>query len=167
VVSDVLVALLSNSYTFFAYVVFGSQQSEGTVLPFGDVNPAGHEVHDGAPLSEYVFGGHVTHAAVPDTFLNFPASHAGHGPPFGPVYPGLHEQFVTLLLLTDEFEFAGHNVHAALPDASLYVPTAHMLHCPFKAPLSAPVYPALHVQRLSNRHNGSSHSNTCTSFNCR
>jgi hypothetical protein len=131
--------LLSLSYTFFAYVVFGSQQSENTVLPFGDVNPAGHEVHDGAPLSEYVFSGHVTHVALPDAFLNLPASHAAHGPPFGPVYPGLQEQDVTIMLPADEFEFAGQLVHGALPFKSLYVPDGHIVHWPLEAPLSGPV----------------------------
>ena len=126
----VFIVLLSVSYRFFANVVFGSQQSENTVLPFGDVNPAGHAVQDEAPLSEYVFGGHVTHTAVPDTFLNFPASHATHGPPFGPVYAGLHEQLLSRSLFADEFEFAGHRVHAAILAVSLYVPTAHTSHGP-------------------------------------
>jgi hypothetical protein len=139
VVSDVLVALLSASYTFFAYVVLGSQQSENTVLPFGDVNPTGHDVQDEAPLSEYVFSRHVTHVAVPDAFLNFPASHAGHGPPFGPVYPGLQEQWLTLVLPTDEFEFAGQLVHGALPFVGLYVPVPHIVHWPLEAPRSGPV----------------------------
>jgi hypothetical protein len=124
--------------------VFGSQQSENTVLPFGDVNPTGHDVQDVAPLSEYVFSGHVTHVAVPDAFLNFPASHAGHGPPFGPVYPALQMQFVRVWLPTDEFEFAGQLVHAALPFVDLYVPVAHVAHWPLEAPASGPVYPVLH-----------------------
>ena len=129
----VFVVLLNESYIFFAKfanVVFGSQQSESTVLPAGDVNPTAHAVHTETPLAEYVFAAHTSHAAVPDAFLNLPASHAGHGPPFGPVYPTLQEQDVTIMLPADEFEFAGHNVHAALPFVGLYVPTAHMLHCP-------------------------------------
>ena len=77
--------LLSVSYIFFAYVVFGSQQSEDNVLPVGDVNPTAHAVHAETPLAEYEFAAHTSHAAVPDAFLNFPAAHAGHGPPFGPV----------------------------------------------------------------------------------
>jgi len=124
--------------------VFGSQQSENTVLPFGDVNPTGHDVQDVAPLREYVFSGHVTHVAVPVASLNFPASHAGHGPPFGPVYPALQMQFVRVWLPTDEFEFAGQLVHAALPFEDLYVPPAHMAHWPLEAPASGPVYPVLH-----------------------
>ena len=122
--------LLSASYRFFANVVFGSQQSENTGLPAGDVNPAGHDMQDDAPLSEYVFAGHTSHGAGPDAFLNFPASHATHGPPFGPVYRGLHEQLLSLSLFADELEFAGHNVHAAILAVSLYVPTAHTAHGP-------------------------------------
>jgi hypothetical protein len=48
------------------------------------------------------------------------------------------------MLPTDEFEFAGQLVHAALPFVGLYVPAGHILHCPFDAPVSGPVYPALH-----------------------
>ncbi len=124
--------------------MFGSQQSENSVLPFGDLNPTGHDVQDETPLGEYVFSGHVTHVAVPDAFLNFPAAHAGHGPPFGPVYPGLHEQLLKIMLLTGEFEFAGKLVHASLPFVGLYVPATHMAHWPLEAPASGPVYPVLH-----------------------
>jgi len=145
VLSDVWVALLSVSYRFLAYVVFGSQQSDNTVLAFGDVNPAGHAVHEDAALAENVLAGHTLHAAVPETFLNLPASHATHGPPFGPVYPGLHKQSPMLVLPNDEFAFAAQLVHAALPFVDLYVPDGHILHCPLDAPVSGPVYPALHA----------------------
>ena len=119
--------------------MFGSQQSENTGLPAGDVNPAGHDMQDDAPLSEYVFAGHTSHAAGPDAFLNFPASHATHGPPFGPVYPGLQEQDVTIMLPADEFEFAGQVVHVELPFVGLYVPDEHIVHWPLEAPVSGPV----------------------------
>jgi hypothetical protein len=126
------------------YVVFGSQQSNACVLPAGDWNPAGHEVQVDAPLSEYVFAGHTSHAAVPETFLNVPASHAGHGPPFGPVYPGLHTQSPMFVLPNDEFAFAVQLVHAALPFVILYVPDGHIVHWPLEVPKSGPVYPVLH-----------------------
>ncbi len=138
----VLVVLLSELNRFLAndeYVVFGSQQSENTVLPFADVNPTGHAVHTNTPLAEYVFGEHTSHACAPEAFLNLPASHATQGPPFGPVYPALQMQLVRVVLPTDEFEFAGQLVHAALPFVGLYVPTAHMAHWPLEAPLSGPV----------------------------
>jgi hypothetical protein len=152
---------------FFVYVVFGSQQCNNDALPFGDLNPTGHEVHCNAPLREYVFAGHTSHAAVPDTFLNVPAAHATHGPTFGPVNRGLQEQLLMLVLPTDEFEFAGQLVHAALPIVGLYVPDGHIAHWPFVTPLSVPMYPALHEHRISDQQNGSSNSYTSTCRNCR
>ncbi len=119
--------------------MFGSQQSDNTVLAFGDVNPAGHAVHEDAALAENVFAGHTLHATGPETFLNVPAAHATHGPPFGPVNPGLQEQSVMLVLPKDEFEFAEQLVHAALPFEDLYVPVGHIAHWPLETPLSAPV----------------------------
>jgi hypothetical protein len=110
--------------------VFGSQQSENTVLPFGDVNPAGHAVQNNAPLAEYVFAGHTSHGCEPEAFLNLPASQAAHGPPLGPVYLGLHEQLLSLSLFADEFEFAGHKVHAARLVVFLYVPITQAVHGP-------------------------------------
>ena len=91
--------------------MFGSQQSDNTGLPAGDVNPAGHEVHENALLAEYVFTGQTLHATLPDIFLAVPAAHSTHGPPFGPVYRALQRQSVTLVLVDDEFELAGHAVH--------------------------------------------------------
>ncbi len=67
--------------------------------------------------------------------MNFPASHAGHGPPSGPVYLGLHEQLLSLSLFADEFEFAGHKVHAARLVVSLYVPIAQTVHGPPLGPV--------------------------------
>jgi hypothetical protein len=160
----VFVVLLSASYTFFAYVVFGSQQSENTVLPFGDVNPAGHAVQNNAPLAEYVFTAHTSHACEPEAFLNLPASHVGHGPPSGPVYPGLQEQDVTSMLPTDEFELTGQLVQFALPEEFLYVPDGQIVHCPLEAPVSGPVYPALH--RQATPHTGGL-PYTCTSGSCK
>ncbi len=130
--------------------MFGSQQSANTVLPFADVNPAGHAVHEDAALVEYVFAGHTLHAAVPEAFLNVPAAHATHGPPFGPVNPGLQEQSPMFVLLNDEFEFAGQLVHAALPFVGLYVPDGHITHWPLEVPVSGPVYPVLHEHSIAD-----------------
>jgi hypothetical protein len=53
--------------------------------------PAGHEVHTDAPVnSEYVSTLQLVQLALPVVFLYFPATHAVHGPPFGPVNPTLH-----------------------------------------------------------------------------
>ena len=144
--------------------MFGSQQSATSLLPGADWNPAGHAVHEDAALAEYVFAGHTLHAAVPEAFLNVPAAHATHGPPFGPVNPGLQEQSVMLVLPKDEFEFAEQLVHAALPFEDLYVPVGHIAHWPLEAPLSGPVYPLLHSQ--SNAAQGTV-PYTCTSLSCR
>ena len=120
-------------------IVFGLQQSDNTVLPFGDVNPTGHAVQELDALAENVFSGHTLHASEPVAFLNVPAAHAGHGPPFGPVYAALQMQFVRVGLATNEFEFAGQLVHAALPFVGLYVPDGQVEHWPLEAPLSGPV----------------------------
>jgi len=110
--------------------VFASQQSATTLLPGADWKPAKQDVHTKTPLAEYVFAAHTSHAAEPDAFLNLPASHARHGPPFGPVYLGLHEQLLSLSLFADEFELAGHAVHASMLTVSLYVPIAQAVHGP-------------------------------------
>jgi hypothetical protein len=99
----------------------------------------GQEVHRTTPLAEYVSGAHTSHACEPEAFLNLPASHAGHGPPFGPVNAGLQKQLVRVVLPTDEFEFAGQLVHAALPFVGLYVPDGHVVHWPLEESLSGPV----------------------------
>lgn len=40
------------------------------------------------------FVGQDSHSALPDAVLYLPETHAVHGPPFGPVYPGLQVQFL-------------------------------------------------------------------------
>jgi hypothetical protein len=105
------------------------------MLPGADWKPAGHEVHENAPLAEYVFTGHTLHEALPDIFLNVPAAHATHGPPFGPVYLALQRQAVTFVLTADEFELLGHTVHAAMLTVSLYVPIPQAVHGPPAGPV--------------------------------
>ncbi len=111
------------------------------MLPGADWKPTGHEVHENAPLAEYVFTGHTLHAAEPETFLNVPAAHATHGPPFGPVYCALQTQAVIFVLVDGEFELLGHAVHAAVLTVSLYVPTPQAVH----GPPFGPEYPWLHA----------------------
>ena len=123
----------------FCGLLLSPQQSTDVVVPGSALNPAGHCVQATAKLLVNVSAGHVEHAALPDIFLTVPAAHATHGPPFGPVYPGLQEQSVMLVLPKDEFEFAGQLVHAALPFEDLYVPVGHIVHWPLEAPLSGPV----------------------------
>ena len=128
----------------FVGLLLSPQQSTDVVVPGSALNPVGHAVHTKAPLAAYVSAGHVTHAAGPDAFLNFPASHTTHGPTSGPEYPGLQEHAVTLMLPADELAFAGQLVHDALPFVDLYVPGGHALQLPLEAPVSGPVYPVLH-----------------------
>ena len=99
--------------------MFGLQQSDNVLLPATEVKPAAHAVQVEAPLSVYVFVGHTLHAAEPETLLAVPAAHVTHGPPFGPVYPALHEQSLTFVLPNREFAFVVQLVHVALPFAGL------------------------------------------------
>ena len=123
-------------------LLFRPQQSRDVVVPGSAFNPAGQAVQTDAELLENVSAGHVEHAAGPETLLAVPAAHATHGPTFGPVYPALHEQSLTLMLPTNEFAFAVQLVHAALPFPVLYLPASQATHGP---PLG-PVKPASHMQ---------------------
>ena len=83
------------------------------------------------------------HRLEPVTFLYVPPTHAGHGPPSGPVYPMLQVQLLRMLFpVAGVNEFAGHTVHACGPSQSLYLPSAHSAH----GPPSGPVNPATHEQ---------------------
>ena len=59
-------------------------------------------------------------AADPVDVLYFPATHAVHGPPSGPVDPALQVQLVKAALPAGELESAGQAVH----DASVVCPVA-------------------------------------------
>ena len=49
------------------------------------------ELAEVAPVvARYLPATQSMHEAAPVTALNFPASHATHVPPFGPVWPALH-----------------------------------------------------------------------------
>ncbi len=128
--------------------------------------PAGHATQTAeefAPVTpEYAPAGQAMHALDPGTVLYWPAAHAGHRPPSGPVYPALQEQAAIAELDAAAFAFAGHTVHvdevfaptaceyvaspqsahAALPVTILYFPATHVA----QTPPSAPVLPALQVQ---------------------
>ncbi len=71
------------------------------------------------------------HATLPLAILYVPATHAAHGPPFGPVYPALQMQAVTAVPWPGELEFAGHVkqfVTAEAPVEAEYVPGAQLVH---------------------------------------
>jgi len=83
-----------------------------------------------AKISEYFAATHAVHRALPGAFLYFPASHALHNSPFGPVKPTLHVQSVLRVLATGELELDRHNwqtsvVAAVAPE---YCPTKQSLH---------------------------------------
>jgi hypothetical protein len=59
---------------------------------------------------------HVTVAAVTDWYL--PATHAVHGPPFGPGKPALQVQLVKAVLPAGELEFVGQSVHGTNQEAT-------------------------------------------------
>lgn len=70
-------------------------QAEMAVCPVADVTAlAGQAVHVEANVAptaaEYVPRPQSVHAAEPVSLLYFPAAHAVHGPPSGPVNPASH-----------------------------------------------------------------------------
>jgi len=87
-------------------------------LAFGELEPTGHE----------------THVAAPAAFLYWPAAHAEHRPPFGPVYPALQLQFVCDPLPGPASEFTGHKLQLGLPSGD-HSPSGHARH------VSLPVAP--------------------------
>ena len=64
------------------------------VLAAAELENAGqlkHVITAEAPVVvEYLPATQSMHEAAPVTALNFPAPHATHVPPFGPVWPALH-----------------------------------------------------------------------------
>ena len=80
--------------------------------------------------------------AVPFVSLYFPATHATHGPPSGPVYPMLHGH---RLVPATESEFGGHATHADAFRQFLYFAASHATH----GPPSGPVKPGAQKQMLS------------------
>jgi hypothetical protein len=81
------------------------------------------------PGTESEFGGQPTHADEFRQFLNFPASHAAHGPPSGPVNPGAQKQIDSPMKDT---LLAGQPWHAVTDVAVVmlwYVFKGHPKHC--------------------------------------
>jgi hypothetical protein len=87
-------------------------------LAFGELEPIGHE----------------THVAAPVAFLYWPAAHAEHWPPFGPVYPASQAQLVRNPLALAAHEFTGHKLQFGLPSGD-HCPSGHDKH------VSLPVAP--------------------------
>ena len=70
---------------------------------------------------EYVPAPQSVHRADPVNALYFPAMHAVHVPPSGPVHPVLQVQLVNAALPAGEVEFDGQAMHVELT-AVEYVP---------------------------------------------
>jgi hypothetical protein len=116
------------------------------------------ELAEAPTAVEYVPAPQSVHRDDPVNALYFPATHAVHVPPSGPVHPVLQVQLVKVTLPTDELEFDGQaiqieltaleyvpapqSVHTADPVEDLYFPATHAVH----EPPSGPVHPALQVQ---------------------
>jgi hypothetical protein len=134
-------------------------------LPGGAHELGGHIKHSvelliDPAVVEYVLAGHSTQDPEPFDSLNLPSVQARHGPPSGPVKPGLQVHADALpegddeakgqtkhaLEPTSEYVLMGQGRHSAEPDASLNLPAAHAKH----GPPSFPVYPLLHVQLLAS-----------------
>ena len=94
-------------------------------------------------VPEYLPALQSVHTVGPVALLYFPASHATHGPPLGPVKPAAQSlpiHAVLAVLATGEVVPVGQVKHDAGPVPVLYCPAKHAVHSPPLAPLK----PALH-----------------------
>jgi hypothetical protein len=125
-------------------------------------------MHRTAPVAaEYVPAPQSVHSADPVDDLYFPATHAAHVSPTGPVDPALQVQFVKDALPAGEFEFDGQTLHVELveaPSAVEYVPATqseqvavpvNTLYFPDtqaeQVPPSGPENPASQVQFVKSK----------------
>jgi hypothetical protein len=118
-----------------------------SVDPAPEIEFAGQAVQTDSDCAaiepEYLLSAQLVHAAEPGTVLYFPATHAVHVPPLGPVNPRLQRQLSSAVApVAVEYMLTPQSVHATEPVAVLYFPAAHAVHVP---PLG-PVYPTLHWQ---------------------
>ncbi len=119
-------------------------------LAVGELELLGHPMQNTTAveptLVEYVPVEQLVHEALPIAVLYFPATHAEHGLPSGPVVPTMQLQAVTTKLVIGDVEPRGHVLHATLPVVPLYVATAQAVH----ATPSGPVYPAMQVHAVAD-----------------
>lgn len=106
-----------------------------TVTEYVPATQLTHAAEEFAPgTTEYDPAGHDTHALEPDTFLYCPAAHGEHAPPFGPVYPTSHVQFIRNPLELGAREFAGHTLQFGLPSGD-HCPSGQLRHVSFPTAL--------------------------------
>jgi hypothetical protein len=91
--------------------------------PSSPVNPALHGVAGAGVVASgvVVVGSGVVGSGVVVVVI------IAQGPPVGPEYPSLHEQFCTDVLAAGEREFEGHGEQTRAPAAE-YVPSSQPLH---------------------------------------
>jgi hypothetical protein len=109
------------------------------------------ELPEAPTAVEYVPAPQSVQAADPVDVLYFPATHAAHGPPFGPVDPALQVQLVKAALPAGEVEFDGHAMHVELdedPTAVEYVPVPQSVQA--AVPVNALYFPATHAAHEYN-----------------
>jgi ABC-type cobalt transport system substrate-binding protein len=116
-------------------------------LPASELEADGQARHvelASAPtVVEYVPDPQSVHTADPVNVLYFPATHAVHVPPFGPVEPALQVQFVKAWLPVGELEADGQATHVELASAATaveYFPVSQSVHT--DAPVDAEYVPA-------------------------
>ncbi len=123
-------------------------QLDSVMLADADPEFAGHKRHTVLSVLGYVLAlqcsqrsavvaavavetlpaGHWVHRAAPTLSLNFPATHAVHGPPSGPGKPLSHLQSDSAMLDDADREFAGQSLHTAAPSELAYLPDTHCTH---------------------------------------
>ena len=97
--------------------------------PLADPDSAGHTTHAVRPVApEYVPLPQSLHAAEPCPLFCFPATHAVHVPPSGPLCPALHVQLRSAVLLTGEIDWSGQILHKKSPVLVLYLPASQSTH---------------------------------------
>jgi hypothetical protein len=89
-------------------------------LPAGelefDIQALHVELAEAPTVVEYIPAVQFEQVAFPVNTLYFPATHAVHGPAFGPVNPALQVQLVKAALPAGELEFDGQTLHVMLDE---------------------------------------------------
>jgi hypothetical protein len=108
----------------YANTTCREEQLVKDALPAGEVEFDGQAMHVELPEAptavEYVPAPQSVQATDPVDDLYFPATHAAHGTPIGPIDPALQVQLVKAALPVGEVELVGQAVH----DASAVCPVA-------------------------------------------
>ena len=108
----------------------------------------GQPTHTVAPIfTEYVPAPQSEQTALPLSTLYLPATHNPHAPG-SPVLPAAqaNRQAPKAVLPAGETAPSPHEVQALVFVTPDHVPDGHVVHWPLEAPLSGPLYPALHRQ---------------------